>query len=45
MQEAAEAVAALDVAVPRWRRRSGLRRMECESAVRALVVVVLGVDA
>ena|SRR5713101_7442971 len=33
VQEATEAVAALDVAVPRGRRRSGLRRMELESAV------------
>jgi len=39
MHEAAEAVAALDIVAPRWRRRSRLRRLERESAVRAFVVV------
>jgi hypothetical protein len=44
VDEAAEAIAALDV-VLRLRRCSGLRQLECESAVGALAVVVLGVDA
>ncbi len=43
MDEAAEAIAAVDMAVPRQRSRLGLRRMECECAVGALAVVVLGV--
>src|SRR5205814_7893092 len=45
VQDTAEAVAAQDFGLPRSRRRSRLRRIECESAVRALVVVVAGVDA
>jgi hypothetical protein len=45
VHEAAEPVAAVDMAVPREHRRVRLRRMERESAVGALVVVVLDVGA
>jgi hypothetical protein len=43
VHEAAKAIAALDIALPRQRRRSPLRRMKCESAVGAFAVVMLDV--
>lgn len=45
MQEAAEAVAALDIAAGRWFELWRFGRLERESAVRAFAVVVLDVGA
>lgn len=45
MYEAAEAIAAADVAAGRLLDLYRFRRLKRECAVRALVVVVLGVDA
>jgi hypothetical protein len=43
VDEAAEAIAPVEMAVLRQLCRLGMRRMECESAVGALAVVVPGV--
>jgi hypothetical protein len=45
VHEAAEAVAALDIAAGRWHELWRFERLERESAVRAFAVVVLDVGA